>query len=48
MTEQVHPQEPEAPEMAAVPATPADRGQAQAPKPVAKKVHAGKTSESPS
>jgi len=34
--------------MAVVAATPADRGQAQAPKAVDKKVHAGKTSESPS
>ena len=46
--EQVHPQEPEALGMAVVVATPADPGQAQAPKAVDKKAHASKTSESPS
>jgi len=46
--EQAHPQDPEVPEMAVVVATLADPGQAQAPRAVDKKAHAGKTSESPS
>jgi len=45
MTEQVHPQDPGVPEMAVVPATLADRGQAQALKAVDKKAHASKTKE---
>ena len=42
--EQVHPKQPEALGMAAAAATPASLAQAQAPKPVGKKVHASKTS----